>query len=56
MLRAGDSQGLGTIGGGEEFIAMHGQACLEDIHVHGLVIHDEDTWRGSHGFLLVGVT
>jgi hypothetical protein len=35
---------------------MHGEARLEDIHIHGLVIHDEDTRRGSHGFLLVGIT
>ena len=51
-MRAGNSEGLGAIGGGEEFVAMHGEARLEDIHVHGLVIHDEDTRRGSHGLLL----
>jgi hypothetical protein len=55
-LCAGDSEGLGAIGGGEEFIAMYGKAGLEDIHVHGLVVHDENTRWGSHGLLLVGVT
>ena len=49
---ASDFKCLSAIGSGEEFIAVYGEARLEDIHVHGLVIDDEDAWRRSHSLLL----
>src|SRR6516225_4251262 len=47
-LSCGNRQGFLTVRCGENFIAVDAQAGLEDVQVHGFVVHDEDTWRCSH--------
>ncbi len=48
LLRLGHVQGLFAIGCRQQFITVHGQPRLQDVHIHGLVIHDENTRRSLH--------
>ena len=49
LLRSRERQGFFAVGGREDLIPVGGEAGLEDVQVHGVVVRDENPRRRSHG-------
>jgi hypothetical protein len=48
MPGRGEGQGLVAGVRGQDLVAVHRQATAQDIDIHRLIIHDEETGRGVH--------
>ena len=53
LMGTGQFQRCFAVSGGENVVAVHRETRLQDVHVHRLIVHDEELrWCFHVGFLL----